>query len=122
LRSDIERGRFSVLGFYERRLRRIVPALLVLVLAVVAVSPFVFLPADAGRVGDSALASLVFLSNILFMGLAADYFEAGELAVQPLAAHLVAFGRSAVLSFCSRHRLGFPAVGSADAFSASSRP
>ncbi|HZW48151.1 MAG TPA: acyltransferase, partial [Microvirga sp.] len=46
LRSDIERGRFSVLGFYERRLRRIVPALLVLVLAVVAVSPFVFLPAD----------------------------------------------------------------------------
>ncbi|HEV2603489.1 MAG TPA: acyltransferase family protein [Microvirga sp.] len=84
LRSDIERGRFSVLGFYERRLRRIVPALLVLVLAVVAVSPFVFLPADAGRVGDSALASLVFLSNILFMGLAADYFEAGELAVQPL--------------------------------------
>jgi peptidoglycan/LPS O-acetylase OafA/YrhL len=84
LRSDIERGRFSALAFYERRLRRIVPALFVVVLAVVAVSPFVFLPNDIGRIGDGAVTSVVFLSNLLFMGLSADYFEAGDLGLQPL--------------------------------------
>jgi peptidoglycan/LPS O-acetylase OafA/YrhL len=57
---------FSILRFYERRIRRIMPALL-LVLAVAAVlSTLVLLPVDLAGFARSLLASLGFSANIYF--------------------------------------------------------
>ena len=42
--DEIREGRFSVAGFYARRARRILPALTVMVAAVVAVGAFILTP------------------------------------------------------------------------------
>ncbi|WP_237477867.1 acyltransferase family protein [Lichenibacterium dinghuense] len=83
-RGELARGRFSLAGFYERRVRRIVPAFALVLLATALASPFVFLPEDLRLLGKSTEASALFGSNILFARLAADYFDADNLVLQPL--------------------------------------
>lgn len=46
LLSDMEAGTYSVSGFYERRIRRIMPSLLVVLLFVVVAAPLPFYPAS----------------------------------------------------------------------------
>src|SRR5258705_11911980 len=48
-------GRFTLLGFYERRVRRIFPALFLVLLSIFAIGPFVMLPPDLGRLGSSGV-------------------------------------------------------------------
>ena len=60
------------------------PAFLVVLLATALASPFVFLPEDLRLLGKSTEASALFGSNILFARLAADYFDADNLTLQPL--------------------------------------
>ncbi len=76
--------RFSVLSFYERRLRRIVPALLVLLLFCAIASAFILLPNDMRLVGSSLTNAALFTSNILFDTVADNYFDADNLILQPL--------------------------------------
>ena len=83
-RGEIDRGRFSLAAFYERRVRRIVPALAAVLLATGAASLFVFLPEDLRLLAKSTEASALFGSNVLFSRLAADYFDADNLTLQPL--------------------------------------
>ena len=64
--TEIEAGRFSVVRFYDRRIRRIMPALLVLLLAATCVAFALLLPSDLTRYGKSLLATLGFVSNIFF--------------------------------------------------------
>ena len=59
-------GDFSFLRFYERRVRRIVPALYALVVAVTVVSLFYLLPDEYLRFSESVLSVVTFSSNILF--------------------------------------------------------
>lgn len=66
IHSEIARGEFTFSGFYERRVRRIFPALFVVVLMVVVVAPFVLLPSDMVRLGKGVLATVFFCSNVLF--------------------------------------------------------
>ena len=82
--GDLEAGRFSVLSFYERRVRRIVPALLAVALACAGLSLFVFLPTDLRFVGSGLTTAVTFTSNILFYSLANDYFAADNLNLQPM--------------------------------------
>ncbi|MGJ4940717.1 acyltransferase family protein [Bradyrhizobium sp. HKCCYLS1011] len=72
---DIDAKRFSITTFYERRARRIFPALAV-VLFFCAVAGFVLLtPSDYKTLGESILATTLFVSNIFFWR-QTDYFAA----------------------------------------------
>lgn len=73
---EIDEGRFSLLQFYERRARRIMPALLAVVAAVLVGAAVIYLPADFNLVPRSALASLGFVSNVLFFT-ETGYFQGG---------------------------------------------
>lgn len=64
--KDLEAGRYSILTFYERRARRILPALFVVVLACVPFA-WAWMFADQLRdFGQSVVATSGFSSNILF--------------------------------------------------------
>ncbi len=60
-----EAGTFSFVSFYERRVRRIMPALLA-VLGTTAVFSLVLLPEDLAVYGRSLLAAVAFSSNFYF--------------------------------------------------------
>lgn len=66
-------GEFSVVRFYERRARRILPAFLAVTLVTFAGVYFLFLPPEFETFGRSVLASVAFIPNIFFY-LTADYF------------------------------------------------
>jgi len=59
-------GDFSLAGFWERRIRRILPALLVVALATMALAWGPLLPRDLESVARSALAALFSVSNLWF--------------------------------------------------------
>jgi peptidoglycan/LPS O-acetylase OafA/YrhL len=71
---EMESGRFSLIRFYERRIRRLVPALLVMLAATLAVGAILYLPQNWAQVARSAASAAVFLSNISYW-LQIDYFE-----------------------------------------------
>jgi len=66
LRQEIDAGSYSLAGFYERRIRRLFPALFAMLLATTAVAAWLLLPADLADFGKSVLATSLFASNFLF--------------------------------------------------------
>ena len=75
--KGLERGTFSVLGFYMARGRRIVPALVVLCAALLALGWFVLLPPDYKMLSTHSVYALSFLSNVEFWQ-EAGYFDAAS--------------------------------------------
>jgi len=67
---ELEAGRFSFLGFYERRVRRIFPALFAMLFVAAAAAAVLMYPADFIRFTDSAFAAALFWSNIHFFNVA----------------------------------------------------
>jgi len=65
---------FSVLGFWERRVRRIVPALFVVTLATVLLGYVFLLPAEYKMLGSSVLWLSVISSNLFFWKNTNSYF------------------------------------------------
>ncbi len=63
---DIEVGRFSFGAFYARRMRRILPALLVMLIVTLGAGAFLLMPGDYGAAGRSALYAAGSLSNVYF--------------------------------------------------------
>lgn len=63
---DLQRQRFSIVEFYRRRIKRIMPAMLAVVLIVVALSQVILRPADAEGVAESGLWSLLSMANVYF--------------------------------------------------------
>lgn len=63
---EAEEGRFSIRGFYVRRIRRIFPALILVLAAVLAVGWFTLLPVFYSELGRETAASAGFLANIYF--------------------------------------------------------
>ncbi|MBW3503692.1 acyltransferase family protein [Pseudomonas sp. NKUCC02_KPG] len=77
--GGLAQNQFSLAGFYASRLRRIVPALIGLCLAVLAFG-FIYLPLDDFRGAIKAIkSSLLFASNFSFMA-KGDYFDAPQQA------------------------------------------
>lgn len=72
--GDLAKDRFSLAGFYERRIRRIFPALVVVLLAVSLLSYKFFLPIEFMEFGKSLLAATFSVSNILFLN-QSSYFD-----------------------------------------------
>lgn len=73
---EIDEECFSLVRFYERRARRILPALLVVMAAVLALSAWLYLPEDFAAVPKSALMTLGFLANVWFFA-NTGYFAGG---------------------------------------------
>jgi peptidoglycan/LPS O-acetylase OafA/YrhL len=64
--SEIEQGTFSLVNFYERRARRILPALFLVMFISLPFAWFWLLPSDMKDFSQSLVAVSVFASNILF--------------------------------------------------------
>jgi peptidoglycan/LPS O-acetylase OafA/YrhL len=75
LAEDIRRGEFSILAFYERRARRIFPALFFVLLVSIIAFTAILLPFDLRAFARSVIATVSFTSNILFH-LESGYFAA----------------------------------------------
>lgn len=71
--TELSENRFSLWSFYERRARRILPALTVVVLSTFVFGWFFLLPGEYLTLGQSALGAALFLSNVYFT-LTLDYF------------------------------------------------
>lgn len=76
--KDIHAGKFSVARFYERRIRRIFPALFPMIFFSLVAGGLLFYSKSYRDFGQSVLATTLFGSNILFWK-EADYFEAAAL-------------------------------------------
>ncbi|WP_085317256.1 acyltransferase family protein [Derxia lacustris] len=72
--TEIENGSFSIVTFYERRIRRIQPALFAMAAFTVAFFALFFTPIDFKALGQSLAAALLFSSNIYFF-VKSGYFD-----------------------------------------------
>ncbi|MDG1056907.1 MAG: acyltransferase family protein, partial [Flavobacteriaceae bacterium] len=77
--GELEQGNFSILRFYERRARRILPALFVVMLACLPFAYMWMLPSQLEDFAQSLVAVSLFLSNWLFWSEASYFASATEL-------------------------------------------
>lgn len=77
LAREIVEERFSIVAFYERRARRILPALFAVIAACLIAGWFLLFPFQYEALARSAQATLLFSSNIWFWLGAQDYFGDG---------------------------------------------
>jgi len=72
--ADVRQGEFCLLNFYERRARRILPALFVVMSFCVVIAYFWMLPDELENFGQSVVATVLFSNNILLF-LTSGYWE-----------------------------------------------
>ncbi|MCV5231765.1 hypothetical protein OFC56_31895, partial [Escherichia coli] len=72
--NDLENQKFSLGDFYERRIRRILPLLLVVIAVSYLMSWWLFLPQAHKDVGQFAVSSILSSSNILLYLKGHNYF------------------------------------------------
>ncbi len=63
---ELEQGRFSLTHFYARRIRRIFPALFATIAVTIVAGSQILLPLDYRALGMSAVATVLFASNLYF--------------------------------------------------------
>lgn len=80
--SELQTGHFSFAGFWERRARRILPALIFVCCVTAALGWFVLVPFDYKNLGAQLFSQSLFASNFLF-AFQSGYFDA-ESASKPL--------------------------------------
>jgi peptidoglycan/LPS O-acetylase OafA/YrhL len=71
---EIHAGTFSIAAFYERRIRRIFPALFLTILASLAAAVVLLVPVNLKEMADSAVAMTLFASNAFFW-MKSGYFD-----------------------------------------------
>lgn len=64
---DLDSGQYSIIRFYERRARRILPALVFILAACMPAAWFLLMPGQLEEFGESLAATFLFASNIYFM-------------------------------------------------------
>ncbi len=74
IHGEMRDGRFSIARFYERRVRRIFPALFAMLAVVSIAAAFILFPFDFARYAKSLLATAAFGSNFQFWN-EAGYFD-----------------------------------------------
>ena len=75
---ELDAGTFSLLSFYERRVRRIFPALLVVIAVCLAVGAWRMTARHYNSLAESALAAIGFHSNIYFADKAGYFMPSAE--------------------------------------------
>lgn len=78
LNRELERGTFSMVAFYERRIRRIFPALVVMLAVVGVAGAVLLLPDDFVLLGRAMRHALFGLSNLFFRGEMDGYFAVDD--------------------------------------------
>jgi peptidoglycan/LPS O-acetylase OafA/YrhL len=73
--AELEKGKFSITNFYERRARRILPALFLVMMVCIPFAWFWLLPSDIIDFSQSLVAVSIFASNVLFWR-ESGYFDA----------------------------------------------
>lgn len=66
LAAELAAGTFSIAGFYERRIKRIIPALMVMIAVTALIALFILTPAALGRFASEVWWSSFFSTNMLF--------------------------------------------------------
>jgi len=74
-RMLVSEPRIDLLAFYARRVRRILPALLVVVAAVLALSTLLLGPDQQAKATQSAIASMGMLANVHFQHVTGGYWD-----------------------------------------------
>jgi peptidoglycan/LPS O-acetylase OafA/YrhL len=87
--QNLEKGTFSFLDFYVRRIKRIFPALILVLVACLVYGWFSLLPADYKQLGKHTLAGAAFVSNFALLN-ESGYFD-GDSKLKPLL-HLWSLG------------------------------
>jgi len=77
--SEMELGKFSLVNFYEKRARRILPALFLVMFISLVVAWFWLLPDDMKEFSESLMAVSLFSSNIFFWSKTGYWDAASEL-------------------------------------------
>lgn len=72
--NDISKGNFSLIQFYERRIRRIFPALITVLLFTFILFNQIYLEEELKKLSQSILSSLLFYSNFYFLNFG-SYFN-----------------------------------------------
>lgn len=72
--GELQKGTFSLIHFYERRFRRILPALYVVILFTIVVGWFTLLPDEYKNLGQSVVATTLYTNNML-LGLTSGYWD-----------------------------------------------
>ncbi|MFL2693714.1 MAG: acyltransferase family protein [Gammaproteobacteria bacterium] len=75
--SEMAEGQFSIVNFYERRARRILPALFFVMAVCIPFAWYFMLPSQLKEFGDSLVSVSLFVSNIYFW-LGSGYFAIGQ--------------------------------------------
>lgn len=76
--NSLERDSFSFYGFYSRRIRRIFPALLVVLISCYAFGWFALLPDEYKQLGKHVAAGAGFVSNLVLWGESGYFDSAAE--------------------------------------------
>lgn len=74
LLGEMEQGKFSLLGFYERRVRRLFPALFLMLAVVLGLGALLLPPIQFQELGRTAASTVFFVSNFDFFSMS-DYFD-----------------------------------------------
>jgi peptidoglycan/LPS O-acetylase OafA/YrhL len=77
--AELEQGKFSIVNFYERRARRILPALFLVMLVCIPFAWFFLFPQDLLSFSKSLVSVSLFLSNVFFWSKRGYFGEATEL-------------------------------------------
>jgi peptidoglycan/LPS O-acetylase OafA/YrhL len=77
--NELQEGKFSLVNFYERRIRRIFPALFVVILSCMVFAWLWYLPNDFKDYAQSQVAVSMFASNLLFWRQSGYFDSANEL-------------------------------------------
>lgn len=75
--AEIEKGTFSIVSFYEKRARRILPAVFAMFIVTSVIAYLVLFPSDLADFGRSLTAAVGFSSNFYFWS-TLDYFHSGQ--------------------------------------------
>ena len=67
--------RFSIINFYMRRIRRIIPLVLFTTFIALVIGMFVMLPDDLENLSQSVIATNLFANNILLLKTTGDYWD-----------------------------------------------
>jgi peptidoglycan/LPS O-acetylase OafA/YrhL len=79
LAAELADNRFSILNFYERRIRRIMPCLLAVIIASSVAAALLLVPMDFRDFAKSVVATLFFASNVLFFRQSGYFDEQSEM-------------------------------------------
>jgi len=84
IQTELDNRQFSLARFYERRIRRILPALFTVILCSLPLAWLtLYSVATMKEFGNSVVASLLFLANFFYLDQMGDYFSP-DASMQPL--------------------------------------